>query len=289
VGGPTDRAGLWSVWALGVRCWKEINNSLPTQVPLPLIIKVREARTLAASIIATATEASYESVVDILKNSWENLKETDITIIIEKAIMMNAEVMLDTAFQHETLATLPVEGNLKSIERTLLLLTAIPQVASYNMASLKIQRSFQLVLQTVQGLDSGVAPPISLMQGSSLVQAAYNRMQYFYTREFDEGGHKVTKAGNVAMQAYFKAIRGRMDSDDKKQVVAIKELEDFHEFKWMLSVAEQAELIKWVKKLTREEVAPKASSAASSSSAPAPKLKTNGNKAEILKYFKPRK
>ncbi len=180
--------------------------------------------------------------------------------------MMNAEVMLDTAFQHETLATLPVEGNLKSIERTLVLLTAIPQAASYNMASLKIQRSFQLVLQTVQGLDSGIAPPTSLMQGSSLVQAAYNRMQYFYTRDFDDGAFTITKTGNVAMQAYFKDISGRMDSDDKKQVVAIKELEDFHEVKWMLSVAEQAELIKWVKKLTREEVAPKASSAASSSS-----------------------
>ncbi len=151
-----------------------------------LLVKVREARFLAASIIATATEASYESVVDVLKNSWENLKETDITISIERAIIMNAEVMLDTAFQHDTLATLPVEGNLKSIERTLLLLTAIPQAASYNMASLKIQRSFQLVLQTVQGLEGGVAPPNSMMQGSSLVQAAYNRMQYFYTRDFDE-------------------------------------------------------------------------------------------------------
>ncbi len=139
------------------------------------------------------------------------------------------------------------------------------------------------------GLDSGVAPPASLLQGSSLVQAACNRLQNFYTRDFDEGGNKVTKSGNIAMQAYFKAISGRMDSDDKKNVPGIKDLEDFHEFKWMLSVAEQTELIKWVKKLTREEVVPKATSAASSSSAPSLKPKTSGSKAEILKYFKPRK
>ena len=274
---------------VGVCAGKGCKNTLPTQVPLNLLVKVREARSLAASIIATAVEASYESVVDVLKSSWENLKETDITISIEKAIMMNAEVMLDTAFQQDTLAALPMDGNLKSIERALVLLTAIPNATSYNMASLKIQRSFQLVLQTVQGLESGVAPPSSMLQGSSLVQAAYNRMQHFYTRDFDDSGTTISLTGNVAMQAYFKDIAERMESGDKKQLPCIKDLEDFHEFKWMLSLDEQVQLIKWVKKLTMEQVAPKETAASSSSSAPSPKPKTKSNKADILKYFKPRK
>ncbi len=91
------------------------------------------------------------------------------------------------------------------------------------------------------------------------------------------------------MKAYFKTLALRMESGDKKDLPNIRDLEDFHEFKWMLSVDEQAQLIKWVRKLSMEQVAPKEAAPSSSSAASSSKPKTKGTKADILKYFKPRK
>ena len=92
--------------------------------------------------------------------------------------------------------------------------------------------------------------------------------------------------GTQAMNYTFDDMAEKMKSKHNKP--KLKELEMFHESRWLLTLPQQVQFTKWVKQLSCSDSAEKGEDSQAEHSQKGPKTKISSTKAEIMKFFRPK-
>ncbi len=130
------------------------------------------------------------------------------------------------------------------------MLAAAKVSPGYLMSSTTMQQSFDLVEKAVDTMQYAVMPSVDMKSGSIALKQAYHRFPHFYRLDAaaDTGVVK-SISGHTAMGHALEVMAKRIE---KKEDIAPEAFEQFHEYKWLLTVAQQKALLGWVKNAVKK-------------------------------------
>lgn len=275
--------------------------------PPKLISGIGDFRNMFKADVKKKNAFTLEKQLDLLRLNWDSYVGCNRYIVIEKAIMEQAQSLIDAKISAEVLGVLPDEGTRRTTpEQCSMAIQALCKQERYKVTSENLQQQVKLVNDNLQLMRIGASPSTDLAKGASFTKEAYQQFQHFVKHEISASATEKaeTLSGMKAFTFKFNAMKDCMDALDaipKSGDPTVDDLQVLAENDFMMSPSMTKQTEEWMKTLVirstkglegspKETVGAASSSksktlgAASSSSS----MVRIGAKSQNLQFFKPR-